>query len=99
MVSVVLENMAYYGQKEVLPTYYEDILTYNSMTDMDSVEMMGVIRGGLTYDLAYYYYANPNICDIGQNMASEKAARSFTTIYDTLYKSYNSQLKDWIDLE
>lgn len=99
MVSVVLENMAYYGQKQVLSTYYEDILTYNSLTDMDSVEMMGVIRAGLTYDLGYYYFPTGYICDIGYTMANERASRSFTTLYDALLTSSQSRLDKWIGLE
>lgn len=102
MASVVLEAMAYYGQKNVLPTYYEDILTYNSMTDMDSVEMMGVIREGLIYDLGYYLAigAGGNICDIGYIMASEGAShRNFVTVYDSLISLTNSGLDDWLDLE
>ena len=99
MVSVVLEVMAYEGQKRVMPTYYEDILTYNSMTDMDSVEMMGVIRSGLTYDLGYYYFKTGNICDIGYIMANEKASRSFATIYGSLIGQANTLLEDWLNLE
>ena len=100
MASVVLECMAYYGQKEVLPTYYEDILTYNSMTDMDSVEMMGVIRDSLSYDLGYYLAegAGGNVCDTGYIMASERAARGFVTVYESLRNLGDARIEDWLDL-
>lgn len=102
-VSAFLEAMAYYGQRDVLPTYYNDLLTYRSTTDVDSVEMMGLIRNGLTFDLAYYYYSGSPltaICDIPYSICVSNGAKSFKTLYDSLTggNSLAEAIQEWKDL-
>lgn len=96
--SVILEVMAYSGSREILPTYYKTILTYQSQTDGDSVEMIGKIRDGLSYDLAYYYDLN-KLCDIGATIAKKKGNTNFATEYQALITGANTALDKWLDME
>lgn len=97
MASAVIETMAYIGGKTVLPTYYEDLLTVRSMTDVESVEMMGIIRNSLTFDLGYFYNIK-GFCDIGYYLAGHKG-ENFTTQYSSLVGTVDSALQDWKDLK
>mgnify|MGYP004490656663 CR=1 FL=1 len=101
MTSVILELMAFYGCRDVLPTYYREMLTVGSMTDVDSVEMMEIIRNSLTYDLGYYYNIN-GFCDIGQLIASDLAGGTvsqFSTKYASLIDKVSKPLSEWKSLD
>lgn len=102
-VSVFLEAMAYYGQKNVLPTYYNDLLTYRSLTDTDSVEMMDVIQQGLVFDLCYYYAVGSTLlgfCDIPYNICQKDGQSSFKSEYDSLNTgSLIEEIEKWKDLQ
>ncbi|MBO5220611.1 MAG: extracellular solute-binding protein [Clostridia bacterium] len=50
----VLEAMAYYGQKFIIPAYYDISLQSKFLRDDTSVEMLDYISEGRTFDLGYY---------------------------------------------
>ena len=95
--SVVIEAMAYYGGRDILPTYYETLLTYRSQTDVESIEMVGIIRDGLTFDLAYYHDLN-GLCDIGSKIAEKNGNSNFVTEYQQRISGANAQLDIWLNL-
>lgn len=108
MTSAVVELLGYYGQKDVLPIYYSESLTYGSMSDSQSIRMMGIIRDSLTFDLGYYLINMQskvgNFCDIGNTIADsimnkKGEDREFTTLYDKRISSMTSVLKDWNNLK
>lgn len=108
MTSAVLEYLGYYGQKDVLPIYYNESLTYGSLSDSQSIRMMGIIRDSVTFDLGYYML-NPSskvgqLCDIGNTIANnimnkKGEDREFTTLYDKRVSTMTSMLKDWNNLQ
>ena len=53
-VSAVLEALAYYGWKDVVPTYYDVALSVKFARDDDSVEMLDIIRDNRSFDIGYY---------------------------------------------
>lgn len=108
MVSAILEYMGYYGQKDVLPIYYNEMLTYGSMSDRNSIRMMGIIRDSLTYDLGYYLFYDVqgvgHLCDIGNTIASnimnkKGTDREFTALYDKWVPALISAVKQWTALQ
>ena len=108
MVSAILEYMGYYGQKDVLPIYYNEMLTYGSMSDRNSIRMMGIIRDSLTYDLGYYLFYDVkgvgHLCDIGNTIASnimnkKGTDREFTSLYDKWVPALISAVKEWTALQ
>ena len=108
MTSAVLEYLGYYGQKDVLPIYYNEMLTYGSMSDSKSIRMMGIIRDSVTFDLGYYL-VNPSskvgqFCDIGSTIADsimnkKGEDREFTVLYEKRVSAITSVLKDWKNLQ
>ena len=108
MTSAVVELLGYYGQKDVLPIYYKEMLTYGSMSDSQSIRMMGIIRDSLTFDLGYYL-VNPQskvgqLCDIGYTIAcnimdKKGEDREFTSLYEKRVSTMTSMLKDWNSLQ
>ncbi|HBF15904.1 MAG TPA: hypothetical protein DDW30_09570 [Clostridiales bacterium] len=108
MTSAVLEYLGYYGQKDVLPTYYNEMLTYGSMSDSKSIRMMGIIRDSVTFDLGYYLVNTSSkvgqFCDIGNTIANsimngQGTDREFTTLYDQRVSTLTSVLRDWNNLQ
>lgn len=53
--SAILEALAYEGWKNVMPTYYDVVLTSKYARDEDSVEMLDIIRESRIYDIGYFY--------------------------------------------
>ena len=53
-VSAVLEALAYYGWKDVLPAYYDVALSVKFARDDDSVKMLDIIRDNRSFDIGYY---------------------------------------------
>ena len=89
-ISVVVEAMAYYGQKYMIPVYYDKILSYQSMQSPDDLEMLHRIRGAARIDLAEYL--NPG--DIkGTLFNSIESGVNYATVVAGLGKSV------WIDLD
>ena len=108
MTSAVLEYLGYYGQKDVLPIYYNERLTYGSLSDSKSIRMMGIIRDSVTFDLGYYMI-NPSskvghLCDIGNTIANnimnkKGEDREFTSLYEKRVSAMTPMLKDWSNLQ
>ena len=60
-ISIIVEAMAYAGHKEVLPLYFDTILSYQYLKDEDSIEMLHIIHENLVLDFGYFY---SNACDV-----------------------------------
>ena len=52
--SLILEAMACYGYMDVIPYYFDTILSYQAMQDEDSLEMLKIIRNASFFDLGGY---------------------------------------------
>lgn len=90
----VLEAMAYYGQKLIIPAYYDITLQNKYLRDDYSVEMLDFIYEGAVYDLAYYDSAH-----IGGNLANpgHDLALSDNMTFTNLYTKYESATKALIE--
>ncbi|MBQ5661710.1 MAG: hypothetical protein IIV17_01580 [Clostridia bacterium] len=60
-ISIIVEAMAYAGHKEVLPLYFDTILSYQYLKDEDSIEMLHIIHENLVLDFGYFY---SQACDV-----------------------------------
>ena len=67
----VLEAMAYYGKKFIIPAYYDVTLQNKYLRDEKSIDMLDYIYEGAVYDLAYYNssYIGGNLANPGYNLA------------------------------
>lgn len=51
MISIILDDMAYYSMKEVRPAYYENVLQRKLSQDQESSDIVPIIVDGVTYDI------------------------------------------------
>ena len=58
LAGAVLEALAYYGWKDVLPAYYERALKGKAARDTDSEEMLDIIFANIEFDFTQIYSFN-----------------------------------------
>jgi hypothetical protein len=78
-ISIVLEYMAYLGQKYVTPAYYEKNLYGKMIRDEESADMLDIIFATRVYDVGMYYkFGEISQIMIGyyQNMATRNTLAS-----------------------
>lgn len=90
----VLEAMAFYGQKYIIPAYYDISLQSKFLRDDTSVEMLDYISEGRTFDLGYYNHSQfgGKLANPGYDMVHDTSL-SFTTLYATHEKSVLSLIE------
>lgn len=90
----VLEAMAYYGQQEIIPAYYDITLQNKYLRDDTSVEMLDYIREGAVFDLGYY-----NNSQFGGALANPgyDLVHDTTLSFTTLYAQNEQAVKTLID--
>ena len=78
----VLEAMAYYGQKEIIPAYYNITLQNKYLRDDMSITMLDYVNEGRTFDLGYYNNSQfgGKLANPGYNLVHDTTL-SFTTLY------------------
>lgn len=89
--SVILEAMAYYGYKNTIPTYFDQVLSYKYSPDSQSTQMLQMIRQALVYDLGYYYVVG-EVSNLGRTMYLMKSARSMSALYQSDAKAALNKL-------
>lgn len=95
MVGAVLESLAYYGQKYLMPEYYGYLLTSRYLKDDVSARMLDYVYEGCTYDLGYY-----NTDEFGGSYASigyelvKNPGQTFTNYYRQYYAAMDQKLDD-----
>lgn len=82
--SAILEAMACYGYVDVIPCYYDTVLSYQKMRDEQSLEMLKIIRSAGFYDLGHYINYG-NVADLTKLMI-EKPSTYGTSIYTAITK-------------
>jgi len=72
--SLILEALCYLGYRDVIPTYYEVVLTTKYARDEDSIAMLDIINRGRVFDIGYYYHEKNigNINSMGCIMVKNK---------------------------
>ncbi len=84
----ITEAFAYYGEKLVIPAYYENALKNRYVRDEASIEMIEIIRNSQTYDLAYFndVQFGGYLSSIGHDLAVD-SSKTLTTLYEKGRKS------------
>ena len=98
--SLILEALACYGSRDVIPLYYETILSYQAMQDEHSLEMLRIIKNAGFFDLGHY----TNYGQVGDlvRLLIEQPARygsSIHTAIQVVEQSALSQLESWYSLD
>ena len=91
---LVLEEMAYQGQKVLTPAYYDQTLIGQYMRDEESTEMLDIIFSSRVYDVGMYY----KIGNYRDSLISySRTHASLSSIYDTSLNAANKKI-DTINL-
>lgn len=90
LVGATLEAMAYYSNKEVLPNYFDIILTVQSTRDIESEQMIPIIRGSSRFMDCIIGFSPDGIVESGQNTLASHWASTKT--------SYEERLKKLVEL-
>ena len=90
--SLILEALACYGSRDVIPLYYETILSYQAMQDEHSLNMLRIIKAAGFFDLGHYTNYG-QIADIVKLMI-EKPATYGSSIYTAIEVVENTTLAE-----
>ncbi|MBE6612816.1 MAG: extracellular solute-binding protein [Ruminococcaceae bacterium] len=87
LVSAVIEQLAYLGWRDVVPTYYDVVLKSKYARDEESPMMIDLIRAGRVFDIGYFYTASAKIMNQihspGHNL-TQLADHNFASFYAKL---------------
>ena len=88
--SVILEALCYNGYYDVIPVYYDVVLTSKYARDAESVEMLDIIFAGRIYDIGYYMAHNFN--SFGHDLFSKNV--EFASYYASGESAANTKLAE-----
>ncbi len=92
--SVILESLAYYGWRDIYPTYYDVVLSVKNARDEESLKMLDIIRDGRIYDIGYFCGTMPfELGSIGYSLSKESNP-NFASFYKTHEKKGLRAVRD-----
>ena len=86
MTGAVLEEMAFLGAKNLTPTYFDIVLTVKNTRDVESEQMLPIIKNNARFLYAGYY---PNIITQVANKSN-----TFSSAYASSLATYQTALAD-----
>ena len=93
--AVVLEALAQFGNRYVMPVYYESVVEVNSVRDEESYEMLSIISDSRLYDFGYYDGQLTGITNLLEQLAKKKrSAGEFYSLYNTNIGDAEQHLAD-----
>ena len=96
-ISEVLEAMAYYGYKNVVPSYFDTVISYQAVQDNESLKMLQTIRGTLHFDLGHYVNFG-KIGDVGA-LVCDKTYSSVSTAFTDIIPKAKMEFDVWNNLD
>ena len=98
--SAILEGMACYGNRDVIPYYYGTILSYQAMQDEHSLKMLEIIRQAGFFDLGHYTNYG-SIADVTKLMIDNPSTygTSIYTAIEVLEAKTMAELEVWFLLD
>ena len=98
MMSVVLEAMSYYGYKNIISVYFDEVLSYKYSPDPESVEILNLIKKSRIYDFGGVYNFG-GIGDMGKALYEAGTGTEITTFYNSLSSVAKSKFEDWSNVK
>ena len=91
MVGTVTEALAYYGEKDVSPAYFDVTLMGKTCRDAESCDMLDIVFDNVIYDIGYYY-------QIGEyNKQLIMCLRDYDSMWATMYDKKLSMAQSQLD--
>lgn len=83
--SLIVESLAYLGHRDVIPEYFNVVLTTKYARDDDSAAMLDMMIGSRIYDVAFFYDQSymTDLASCGTNMFTKKNY-NFASYYASL---------------
>lgn len=96
-VCAVLEEMAYIGHSELLPTYYETVLKEKYARDEESARMLDLIHANVRADIAYIFASDfGDVCFIPRSLMKDGSV-DFASAYAGLEDSAKEKAEAFIE--
>ncbi|MBQ9132489.1 MAG: hypothetical protein IJX62_08490 [Clostridia bacterium] len=95
-VSAIMESMAYLGSRDVLPFYFDTILSYQYLKDDDSIHMLQIIYENLVFDFGYFY---SELRTTFMSTAANPTGGSLNQAFNTALPGAKSSLEKWEALD
>ena len=96
-VCAVLEEMAYIGHSELLPTYYETVLKEKYARDEESARMLDLIHANVRADIAYIFASDfGDVCYIPRSLMKDGSV-DFASAYAGLEDSAKEKATAFIE--
>ena len=95
-ISVVLECLAYQGSKDVIPFYFDTILSYQYLKDDDSINMLHIIHDSMVIDFGYFY---SGLSSTFRNVAIEANGDSLNKVVSATKDVALQNLEKWDALD
>lgn len=70
MISVLLEDMSYYGHRYIIPAFYDTVLTNQQTRDEETKQMLPYIKDGRVYDLGFFEVSLGEVSGLGATIAN-----------------------------
>ncbi len=97
LACAVLEELAFRGNKSVLPVYYEETLKLRYGHDADTSEMIDIIRDGCVTDMALIYHETFNKLGIVLRMMAQEGKNNLSSVYAERSNGAKIMLQKLID--
>ena len=96
-VCAVLEQMAYEGYHEVIPTYYEIVLKTKLARDDTSAKMLDLIRESVTNDIARIYNSGFGSVAYQPRVTFMSGNGDFASEYASMETAAIAAAEQWVD--
>ena len=83
----VLELLAYYGNNHIVPAYYDTLLVGRYVRDVESADMLDIIRCSKVYDIGAFYKIGTINTQIGQMFVSRNSIEDIVFAFESAAKS------------
>ena len=97
LVGAAMELLAWESANEVLPTYYDIVLTGKLSRDDDAVKMLDILFDTITYEIGGNYFGfSTGFTDLFYalpRLAIEKKSSDFSSFYEKLEKNSNKNIE------
>ena len=93
-VSVVLEAMSFFGYKNIISVYFDEVLSYKYSPDAESVEVLNLIKDSRVYDFGGAYDFG-GIANMGKLVFEAGTGDAITNVYNSLSGIATETFGDW----
>ena len=96
-IGIIVEALAIEGHEKIMPEYYERNLKGKFVRDIESENMLGIIRDGIVYDYGYFNFGLATPFGFSGTDLVMQSAPNFASFYETNEAAVNARIQQLID--